>query len=199
MNKIKCILFDVGGVLAKENIDPVYKNLNEKLGKRVFGRKTTLHKKSLCGKIKEKEFYGGLSKKSGISARKLRTLMTLEYTKILSVNKDVARIAKRLRKHGDMTAILSNVTSEHKRINSRHGIYKGFSPMILSCDAGCMKPQKKIFELALKKSNAKPNECVFIDDRKEFLQTPQKIGMKTIHFKDAKNLISELRKIGIDS
>ena len=57
MNKIRYIIFDVGGVLLKEKIDKAHDALNQELGKKVFDRNDMLHKKALLGKISERHFF----------------------------------------------------------------------------------------------------------------------------------------------
>ena len=59
------------------------------------------------------------------------------------------------------------------------------------------KPQKEIFELAVKQSKVKGEECVFIDDRAEYFSVAKSVGMKTIEFKNVSELILDLKKLGV--
>ena len=43
----------------------------------------------------------------------------------------------------------------------------------------------------------KPEECIFIDDLKETLKPARKLGMKTILFRNNKQLVRDLRKFNI--
>ncbi len=156
---IKCIIFDVGGVLVKR-IEHTHEALNKELGKKVFDRKDVLHRKSLLGKLTEKEFYRMLSQKHGISAKHLQSLSDEKYLKIAKLNKDVIRTAKRLRKNYK-TCILSNVSPMRKKHDHVMNLYSNFGHLVLSCDVGAAKPGAKIFRLALKKLKAKPEECIY--------------------------------------
>ncbi|MFC2143884.1 HAD-IA family hydrolase [Candidatus Aenigmatarchaeota archaeon] len=82
-------------------------------------------------------------------------------------------------------------------MNKDRGIFSYFEPAILSCEIGMAKPHKEIFELALQKLGLKSEECVFIDDREEHLDTPKSMGFKVIHYKDSEQLIKGFRKLGI--
>ena len=193
---IKCIIFDVGGVLLKEKIDKVHDAINKELGKKVFDRKDAIHRKAVLGKLTEKELFRILSKKYGVHAKRLQALSHDKYLKIVKTNKDVMMIAKTLQKDYK-TCILSNVTPMHKKHDHVMEIYSFFDHVVLSCDIGAMKPNKKIFKEAMKKLHAKPKECIYIEDREEFLETPKKLGMNVIHFKNAAQLKKDLRKNGV--
>ena len=193
---IKCIIFDVGGVLLKEKIDVVHNVINKELGKKVFDRKDIHHKKSLMGKLTEKQLLAALSKKYRIPAVKLKRLSDEKFLKIMKTNKGSLKIAKTLKKNYT-TCILSNVTPMHKKHEHMMEIYSFFDHVVLSCDIGAMKPSPKIFKIALKKLDAKPRECIYIEDREEFLDTPKKLGMNVILFKSANQLRKDLKKHGV--
>ncbi|WP_297635926.1 HAD family hydrolase [uncultured Clostridium sp.] len=64
------------------------------------------------------------------------------------------------------------------------GILKYFSIIISSSDCSVMKPDPKIFEIAVEKSGCKPEETIMIGDRLDNDIFPAKqIGMKTIWIK----------------
>ncbi len=194
---IKCIIFDVGGVLLKESVEMQHNAINKELGQKLLSRKDLLHRKSLAGGVAEKEYYKILSKKSGIAAPKLRVLFSAKFSKHMKINNDTLRILKKLKNDGYRICILSNVIPEHKRINKNLGVYSHAHHLVLSCDVRTVKPGSGIFKISLKKMKSKPEECVYIEDRKEYLETPKKLGMNVIHFKNAKQLKSDLRKYGV--
>lgn len=194
---IKCVMFDVGGVLMDDSIDPVYKSLNRKIGKRVFERTKYVHQQALLGKITPQRRFTMLSRKCSIPAGKLRKMLTYEYIRIIKVNRDAVKIAERLRKNDYRTPIISNMTEMAKQVNKKRGLFVDFSPVILSCDVGMVKPQKRIYRLALKRVRAKPEECIYIEDRKEFLAAPKSLGINVIHFRSAAQLERDLRKLGV--
>lgn len=197
--KIKCVIFDVGGVLVKENIDKIHSELNRKIGKNLFARKGALHKKLLTGKMSPGEYYRQLSKKasSEFTAKRIRDMLVEEVKRISKINKEVMSIAKKLGKGGYKIAIISAVAGEVKKINKERHLYDIFNPVVLSCDVGYTKPQKRFFQIALRRIGAKPDECIYIEDRKEFLATPHTMGFNVVHFKNAKQLTKELRVFGV--
>lgn len=194
---IKCVILDVGGVLVSDRIEPVFDNLNKKVGKRVFERETRLHKNVLTGKRGEKKWFKELSKKSGLPEGKLRKMLVSEYTRKIKINKSMIKAVKRLKKYGYKTGIISNISPAIKEVNYKRKLFDIFEPVVLSCDVGCAKPHKKIFDVFLKKAKLKPHECIFIDDREEHLHYPNKIGIKIIHFKNSLQLANDLKRYGV--
>jgi putative hydrolase of the HAD superfamily len=69
-----------------------------------------------------------------------------------------------------------------------------FSSFFSSCYLGTRKPEKKIFEIALKVTQNEPQNCLFIDDREENINTALALGFNTIHYSNEKDL-NDLLKI----
>lgn len=53
---------------------------------------------------------------------------------------------------------------------------------IFSCDVQLLKPDKAIYELLCSKYELQPEECIFIDDRKENVEAARDFGMHAIQF-----------------
>ena len=76
--------------------------------------------------------------------------------------------------------------------------YDMFDILVFSCKEGVRKPEKKIFELTLKKLGVHAPEAVFIDDKKENVKSAEKIGLKTVLFKNILQLKKELVSLSIN-
>ena len=93
----------------------------------------------------------------------------------------------------DTNSVLENVASKDKlgiianqsagtgeRIK-KWGIAKYFDVVVASAEAGCAKPDLRIFNMALEQANCLPEEAVMIGDRLDNDIVPaKKLGMKTI-------------------
>ncbi|MBU0535753.1 MAG: HAD-IA family hydrolase, partial [Nanoarchaeota archaeon] len=55
----------------------------------------------------------------------------------------------------------------------------------------------QIYLLVLKKIGLKPEECIFIDDRKKYTDAAEKVGINGIQFRDAEQLKKELAGLSI--
>jgi putative hydrolase of the HAD superfamily len=71
--------------------------------------------------------------------------------------------------------MLSNNVGDWSRFLRKHFELDFFDATVISGDVLFRKPDRKIFEKFLDTSGAKPEECVFIDDRKKNLETAASI------------------------
>jgi epoxide hydrolase-like predicted phosphatase len=62
-------------------------------------------------------------------------------------------------------------------------IYDAFDFSVFSCVEQVAKPDEAIYRLALSRAAALPQDCTFIDDKKENTDAAEKIGINAIHFK----------------
>lgn len=196
---MKGIFFDVGGVLLIRDIEAFYMALSKELGVDYerFMRLHSKHKKSLLlGKLTAREF-SDKARRCFKTEMEYQKLWKTIYLRVTPPNMAVFRIAKKLRGKY-VLGIISNSMEDCDAINSERGIYDGFKPVILSSRCGFAKPDKRIFEIALRESGLKAEECIFIDDRVKLLETPRKMGFVTILYKNHTRLLRDLKEEGID-
>ena len=82
-------------------------------------------------------------------------------------------------------------------MNQYKSIMNLFEVKVVSCYASLIKKFKdpRIFKLALKKAKAKPEECIYIDDRAVHVETAESLGMKGIVFESPQQLKKELEHL----
>lgn len=201
--EVKAIIFDIGGVLqlgeyASKPIrghreigvhNFMVKNLNTTLDQ-YFDALDTTYAKSIEGSISEKTVVQTLSKNFEISKTKLKQLFIQAYKKNFTLNKQLINYAIKLRKKGYVIAILSDQWHLSKKVHVVPEIIKNFHPIIISCDVGVRKPNPKIYKMILSKLKIPAKNCVFIDNQKWNLGPAKKLGMKTILFKNNKQLFN---------
>lgn len=109
---------------------------------------------------------------------------------------EMVNLVKSLKKNYRL-GIISNSDAVNSKNYSEWGWYDHFELLILSHEVGVIKPDKKIYELAIQKLKVKPEECLFIDDQEDCLKPARELGMETILFKSVPQLKEELKKRGI--
>ena len=93
---------------------------------------------------------------------------------------DVEEILKNLSQKFKLGIIANQVAGTQKRIDN-WGIGKYFDVVVASAEAGCEKPDLKIFNMALEQAKCSPNEAVMIGDRLDNDIIPaKKLGMNTV-------------------
>ncbi len=93
--------------------------------------------------------------------------------------KDVVDFAHNL-KNECKIGILSNLADIDKERIDKHYDLSKFDYVWLSFDLGYRKPKKEIYEIVDNDCKLNPNNILFIDDVKENLEIPKKIGWEVI-------------------
>jgi len=170
------LLFDVYGVIiveSKGNFTPyVYSRFPET--DRKFFRE--LYLKASTGIIDGREFFNTLGFDDPESA-------TRDYVENhLTPDGGFLDFAKRFIKTHEFALLSNDVAEWSERVRSYHKFGDYFKHAIISADAGCRKPERRIFEIALERLGVPARECVFIDDSVQNLDAASGAGMNTILF-----------------
>lgn len=91
--------------------------------------------------------------------------------------------------------VISNAWSQLDKLLMEWGILEIFDLVICSGDVGVMKPDPKIFLMALDEAEVEPHEAVFIDDFIENIHGAQSVGINTIHFQDKIQTLENLERL----
>jgi putative hydrolase of the HAD superfamily len=116
-----------------------------------------------------------------------------EYPETRAVLSDLARTGK---------YYVASINNEPRELNDYRieafNLRRDFQAFFSSCYLNHRKPEETIYRIALEVSQRAPEKSVFIDDRPLNLESPRRLGMNVIQHKDAKQLRSDLRALGIE-
>ena len=198
---IKSIIFDVGRVLMT---DVPLKKIAEELSVRFSIPEDELHSclypnehwtLLTSGEITEDEYWEHFLKASKVNLdrKELKDTVRNELRPIEETVKIVPLLARQYQ-----LAILSNHAKEWSEfMREEFDFFNYFDPIIFSCDVGLRKPDLRIYKLTLARLHSKPEECLFIDDKKRNTDGAQKVGMKTILLENVSKLREELFGLGV--
>lgn len=79
----------------------------------------------------------------------------------------------------------------------KYDFLQWFDGIVVSGEENTRKPFPEIYELLLKRYSVMAEEAVFIDDNLRNIEAAERIGIRSIHFVSAKELRSELVKLGV--
>lgn len=97
---------------------------------------------------------------------------------------------------GYKTGIISNAWPELRHwLEVEWCIADAFDHVVISAEEGVLKPDPRIYHLALNRLGVAPSETIFIDDFKENVVGALDIGMQAIHFRTTEQVTSELRAL----
>lgn len=113
-------------------------------------------------------------------------------------NKESIALLAHLQSAGYATYGLSNWSAEtFPTAREAHPFFNSFDGIVLSGEEKVCKPNPKIYAILLKRYNLLPEQCVFIDDRQENLDTAKELGITTILFTSAEQVREALKTQGL--
>ena len=171
MNDIKWLFFDIGSTLVDET-DCVKKRCEVIIESNNIDRQEFYDRVEECAKT---DSYAVRAAALYYGAEIPRWYGELE--KLYPDTKMILEILSKKYKLG----VIANQSLGTKERLDNWNIGKYFDVVVASAEAGCAKPDLKIFNLALEQAGCKPNDAVMIGDRLDNDIVPAKqIGMKTV-------------------
>ncbi|HEY6721976.1 MAG TPA: HAD family phosphatase [Burkholderiales bacterium] len=93
---------------------------------------------------------------------------------------------------------LTNFSTETWPVaRERFDFLSWFEDTVVSGEHGVVKPDPRIFEIAIRRFRLDPPRTVFIDDLAENVAAARKIGFRALHFTGAPGLRADLRELGL--
>lgn len=200
---IKYIVCDLGGVyftdgttIALQKIKSLVKNEN-KVVDELFRQSPKKEGHLLrAGKLNSEEFWKIVAKKLNIDQNKINEIKEIWYDSY-QPNEGMKELLHELRKKFKIIVFSGNIKERIDYLEKKYSFLSEFDDFVFSFDHGMNKDDIDFYKRLLSTISAKPEECLFIDDKIEFLEMGRSLGMKTILFKDAPALKKELENYGI--
>ena len=112
---------------------------------------------------------------------------------------DTLALARQIAASGNYR--MATINNESRELNryriDTFKLQEIFEYFISSCFVGLRKPEKDIYRMALEISEAKAEECCFLDDRSLNLECAQQLGMHTIQVQNSTQAREELLNLGV--
>ena len=114
-----------------------------------------------------------------------------------NLSSEMELIIERLHKAGYVVSLMSNTFDIHAKSNQLKGFFDIFDNIFLSNEIGLIKPDLDKYKHVLQKLDAKPKQCVFIDDKLRNLIPARELGITVIKFESIDKFKQQLRQLGI--
>ena len=122
-------------------------------------------------------------------------LVAADYASWSDYREELWEMAAQFRRGGGRTAILSNgVPGVFAGVRKDRRLADYFDVVIVSCEVGCTKPDRRIYEVCLARLGSRAESTLFVDDRVENLEGAARLGIQTLHFAGDES-VDELRKL----
>ncbi|MGC9397639.1 MAG: HAD family hydrolase [Anaerolineae bacterium] len=200
----KAVFFDFGGVLLRSEDESSRRAWAERLGMDPAEMTALLYNSELMqqgmlGHIGVDEMWQGLGAELGLDAKEALALQA-DFFRGDRLNEELLDFARRLRPHYRL-AILSNAWNNAREIFTETlGLDEIFETMIISAEVGLMKPDPRIYHLALKRMGVAPPEAVFLDDLPENVEAARDVGLRAVLYRNNPQAIAEVQaQLGLAS
>lgn len=182
---IKAVIFDFFGVICSDE----YWNF-VKEDKNLDGDFSKLAEAVNLGEISWKQFVQKIADDVGEDVAEVERMYSSQ-----SINPQVVAYIDQL--HGKYkTALLTNANyDQFNPIADRAHLKRVFDELVISSHLGIAKPDPRIFEYTLQKLNVQPGEAVFVDDLVKHINAAKLMGLKTVHYRDFKQMKRELEDL----
>ena len=99
-----------------------------------------------------------------------------------NVSMDIIDVLKKLKDKNIKLGLISNADVIDCKYWNQSQLSPIFDDVIFSCNVGVLKPNRKIYELAMQHLNVLPSECMFVGDGgSNELYGAKSVGMKTVY------------------
>ncbi len=184
---LKAVLFDFGGVLVRTRSQSLRAAWEQRLGLRpgeaselVFGGASG--RAAQHGWISDTEHWAYIQRQLGLDDATLAHFRQ-EFFAEDGIDTDLLAYVDRLRLQYRV-GLLSNATTDARRFFKASGIAGHFDAITISGEEGVMKPDERIYRIALARLAVQPNEAVFVDDFGENIVAARALGIAGVHFTD---------------
>jgi len=182
---LKAVIFDFGGVLARTRSQQLRAAWEQRLGLQpgeaselVFGGESG--RAAQHGWISDAEHWAYIQRRLGLDAATLAQFRR-DFFAEDGLDTDLLAYIDRLRSRYRV-GLLSNATTDARRFFIASGIADHFDAITISGEEGVMKPDERIYHIALGGLNVKPNEAIFVDDFSENVAAARALGMTGVRF-----------------
>jgi len=178
---MKAVIFDWGGVTIREFSEDIQKDIMA-----AFDINETefldAYKKTLppfvTGEITEDVFWTrfSLSVDKPLPVDHMKLFFNTFRTEY---NQEVLDKIESLRGKARI-GLISNTMMPYVLYHRARNDYHMFEEIILSCEVGLAKPDKRIFQLMLDRMGVSGPDCVFIDNKESYMSGARELGIQTI-------------------
>jgi putative hydrolase of the HAD superfamily len=182
---MKVIYFDCFGVLSSPILVKVFeKYIDDEVERQIWVDKLT---DLDLGTLSEDDLIRQLSKRTGATENDI----WVDINNMPKLNHQLLDYIRDELKSKYTIGLLTNITTTIiYRIMSEHLAL--FDITLISSELGLVKPDPRVFQIAIEKAGVDPSEILFIDDREENVLAAQALGINGIVYTDFVSLQQEL-------
>jgi putative hydrolase of the HAD superfamily len=195
---VHAIFFDLGGVILRTEYQAPREHLAERLhmtyedlSKIVFESESS--RLASIGAISTEKHWEKVAARLGLPTSETASLRQ-EFFAGDVVDRQLLDFIRGLRPR-HRTAIISNGWPDLRDYICQNGFDDAFDALVISAEAGVMKPEHRIFQIGLEKLNVTAAEAAFVDDTPVNVEAAIRLGMHGIVFESTDQTQREVKTL----
>ncbi len=195
---VRAIFFDLGGVVVRTEYQAPREHLAERLNttyedlSRIVFESESSQQASI-GLITTEAHWQAVARRLGRPVSEIKSLRE-EFFAGDVLDSSLLDFIRSLRPRFK-TGVISNAWPDSRDYLVEHRAEDAFDVVVISAEVGVMKPEPRIYQIALDKLGVTANEAVFIDDTPANIEAARALGMRGILFKESTRVLSDLKEI----
>ncbi len=194
----RAVFFDLGGVIVRTEYQAPREHLAERLNltyedisKIVFDSDSS--RKASVGEITTDEHWQTVARRLGRPASEAKALHE-EFFAGDVIDRSLLDFIRSLRPRYK-TGVISNAWPDMRDYMVANKFSDAFDSLIVSAEVGAMKPDPKIYQIALQQLGIKSGEALFVDDTPANVEGARSLGMRGILFQSPGQVLKELNQL----
>lgn len=194
----RAIYFDFGGVIMRTEYQAPRQHLAERLNmeyddlvRLVFDSETS--RKASVGAATVEAHWASVMKKLRLPASEAGAIRE-EFFAGDVLDRNLINFIRSLRGRYK-TGMISNAWNDLRGFIEKEKFDDAFDAMIISAEVGVVKPDARIFQVALEQLQVQAEDAMFVDDFVENVDGCEEVGMTGFHFIDPEKDIQRLKAL----
>lgn len=198
---IRLALFDLGKVLIDFDFAVAIQRIRKSQPLDLFKVKALFQNSDVArswdkGLIAPEEFYRQVT--DALNLKTSKQEFQIIWNEIFTEKREMIEFALSLC-NGRKVSVISNTNPWHaEHIRRTYPWIHSFNHFIASCDVHLLKPDPRIFQIALDRNSVAAEETLYVDDLQENVSAAREMGMRAILFQGHKSLLSETKSLRLE-
>lgn len=193
----RAVIVDFGGVLVRSEDPRPRQDLARELGLSVEALEDLIFASDLSwraqrGEIPEPAFWRAVGERLGLFDPEAVDRLRARF--FAGDRRNEALVAALRRWRGRVAlGLISNAWSGLREVLRRLGLLDLFDVVVISAEVGLLKPDPRIYRLALERLQVPPPMAAFVDDLPENVEAARALGLYGIRFQDTEAALRQLQ------
>ena len=195
---MRAFFFDLGGVIVRTEYQAPREHLAERLKMNYESldkivRESETSRQASLGAISTDEHWAAVTRKLRRPAPEAQAIRQ-EFFGGDVVDRLLLDFIRGLRPRYK-TGVISNAWPDMRDYIVENKFDDAFDSLVVSAEIGVIKPEPKIYQIALEQFQVQPNEAAFVDDTRVNVEAACKLGMHGILFQSQAQVLDELKQL----